>query len=236
MVNAVLSLVLWLVGLAHFASIAIIVLLLLTLFPARRIFPLVQWLCRNQLRIMGCSLEVHGRDCVPSDRAVLFFGNHESLFDVFAIASALPRFAVGLEADHHFKMPLWGRITAAWGNLPVPEGRIAEALEAFDLATAVLASGTDFIILPEGHRTRTGSLGELKKGGFHMALGTKADIVPFVQQGLYEFHNTHSWRLYPRRLKVIFGKPILFESFKDLSVDELRERVRKALMELDAGS
>lgn len=233
MLNTLLSLVLWLLGLVHFLAIGIIVLLLLMLFPARRVFPLVQWLCRNQLRIMGCSLEVHGRDCVPSDRAVLLMGNHESLFDVFAVASALPRFAVGLEADHHFKMPLWGRLTAAWGNLPVPEGRIAAALETFDQATAVLASGTDVIILPEGHRTRTGFLGELKKGGFHMALGTKADILPFVQQGLYEFHNTHSWRLYPRRLKVVFGQPIPYDSYKDQSVDQIRERVRTALLELD---
>ncbi len=136
--NTVLSLVLWLLGLAHFAAIAIIVLLLLMFFPARRVFPLVQWLCFNQLRIMGCSLEVHGRDYVPSDRSVVFLGNHESLFDVFAVASALPRFAVGIEATSHFKIPIWGRLTAAWGNLPVPEGRIAEARETFDQAAALL--------------------------------------------------------------------------------------------------
>ena len=59
-------------------------------------------------------------------------------------------------------------------------------------------------------------------------------IVPFVQQGLYEFHNTHSWHLFPRRLRVIYGEPMPFESFKDSSIEELRERVREALLELDA--
>jgi 1-acyl-sn-glycerol-3-phosphate acyltransferase len=182
---------------------------------------------------MGCRLEVLGLENVPKDRACLLLGNHESLFDVFAVGGALPRFAVGLEAAHHLKMPVWGRITRAWGQLSLPEGRMAEARETFEQAAAILASGTDVIILPEGHRTRTGNIGDLKKGAFHMALAAKADILPFVQQGLYEFHNTHSWRLYPRRLRVIYGEPIPFESFKDSSVEELRDRVRETLLELD---
>jgi len=184
---------------------------------------------------MGCRLDVLGVENVPDDRACLLLGNHESRFDVFAVGGSLQRFAVGLEAASHFKMPIWGRITRAWGQLPLPEGRMAEARETFDQAAAVLTSGTDVIILPEGHRTRTGALGDLKKGAFHLALATKADILPFVQQGLYEFHNTHSWRLFPRRLRVIFGKPIPFESFKDSSVEDLRDRVRETLLELDKG-
>ncbi|RLE23516.1 MAG: hypothetical protein DRJ65_11680 [Acidobacteria bacterium] len=196
---------------------------------------MARWLCRNQLRFMGCRLDVLGVENVPDDRACLLLGNHESRFDVFAVGGSLQRFAVGLEAASHFKMPIWGRITRAWGQLPLPEGRMAEARETFDQAAAVLTSGTDVIILPEGHRTRTGALGDLKKGAFHLALATKADILPFVQQGLYEFHNTHSWRLFPRRLRVIFGKPIPFESFKDSSVEDLRDRVRETLLELDKG-
>lgn len=233
MLNALLSLILWFVGLVHFGVMGVIVLPLLFLFPPRRIFPLAQWLCRNQLRVMGCRLAIHQTARMPDDRALLLLGNHESLFDVFALAGAVPRFSVGLEAAQHFKIPLWGRLTAAWGNLPLREGRLTTALETFDQAADVLASGTDVVILPEGHRTRTGSLGELKKGAFHMALAIKADILPFVQRGLFEFHNTHSWRLYPRRLEVVFGRPIPYESFKDLSVDQLRERVRQALLDLD---
>ena len=233
MIQTVISLFFWSLGLVHFAVLAGIAIPLLLVLPARRIFPLARWLCRNQLRFMGCRLEVLGLENVPKDRACLLLGNHESLFDVFAVGGTLPRFAVGLEADSHFKIPLWGRITRTWGQLSLPEGRMAEARETFEQAAEVLASGTDVIILPEGHRTRTGALGALKKGAFHLALATKADILPFVQQGLYEFHNTHSWRLFPRRLRVIFGKPIPFESFKDLSVEELRERVRQVLLELD---
>lgn len=235
-INTVVSLVLWFAGLVHFSVIAILMLPLLLVFPAPKVFPLVRRLCRSQLRIMGCRLEVLGLEQAPNDRAFLLLGNHESLFDIFAVGAALPHFAVGLEAAQHFKIPVWGRITRAWGNLPLPERRMAQARETFDQAAAVLASGTDVVILPEGHRTRTGTIGDLKKGAFHMALATGADILPFILEGLYEFHNTHSWRLHPRRLRVVYGKPIPFESFEKSSVEELQHRIRKALLELDRGN
>ncbi len=87
---------------------------------------------------------------------------------------------------------------ARLGEHPTSEGRISEAQSALDRAAEVLRDGTHVVILPEGHRTRTGRLGPLKKGAFYLALATEADICPFVLQGLYEFKNTHSWRLHPR--------------------------------------
>ncbi len=231
--NAVLSIALWAIGLLHFILIGFPVLVLLALIPARRVFPLARILCRNQLRVMGCRLEVVGGENIPADRAVLLLGNHESLFDIFAVGGALVRYAVGLEAAEHFSYPLWGRISRAWGNLPLPEGRIGAARRALKTAAEALSRGTDIIVLPEGHRTRTGRLGDLKKGAFHLALAAEVDIVPFVLQGLYEFHNTHSWRLRPRTLRIVYGEPIPRETFRDDTLDTLRTRVREILLDLD---
>lgn len=232
--NGVMSVVLWTIGVLHFLIAAVAVLLLLVVFPARTFFPLVQLVCRVQLRLMGCRLEIVNPEIAKTGSAFLLLGNHESVFDVFAIGAALPGFAIGLEADQHFRFPLWGWITRSWGNIPLPEGRINEARSALDRAAAVLRDGTHVVILPEGHRTRTGRLGPLKKGAFYLALATEADICPFVMQGLYEFKNTHSWRLHPRTLRVVFGQPIPWQSYAADSPAELMERVRHALEGLDA--
>jgi 1-acyl-sn-glycerol-3-phosphate acyltransferase len=235
-VNAVLSALLWLVGVIHFLLVASVVGAALLVLPARRIFPLARLACRMQLLVMGCPLEVVHTVPLSRDTAYLFVGNHESLFDVFAIGAALPGHAIGLEAEPHFRYPVWGRITRAWGNLPLPEGRIGEARKALERAAEVLRGTTHVVILPEGHRTRTGRLGPLKKGAFHLAHATRATICPFVQQGLYELHNTHSWRLRPRRLRVIFGAPLTWREYADDSPEQLRERVRALLEALDGSS
>ncbi len=231
--NAALSIVLWALGVLHFLLAAPIVLMLLLILPARLVFPLAQLVCRVELLLMGCRLEVVHTEILRPGSAYLFLGNHESIFDVFAIGAALPSYAIGLEADSHFRFPIWGWITRAWGNIPMPEGRIIKARSALSRAAEELRSGTHVVVLPEGHRTRTGQLGPLKKGAFYLALETEADICPFVLQGLYEFKNTHSWRLHPRTLRVVFGKPIPWRSYAEDSPVEIRDRVREALEELD---
>ncbi|MCD4750543.1 MAG: 1-acyl-sn-glycerol-3-phosphate acyltransferase [Thermoanaerobaculales bacterium] len=235
MVNGALSAVLWLFGVLHFVFIASLVGSLLMILPARLVFPIARMLCRSQLRVMGCRLEVKGLEGLPADQAFLFLGNHQSLFDIFAVGAALPTYAIGLEAASHFRYPVWGWVTRAWGNLPLAEGRVSVARETLRHAGRLLRDGTNVIVLPEGHRTRTGELRDLRKGAFHLALATEADIVPFILDGLYEFKNVHSWRLRPQTLRVVYGKVIPWETCKEDSIDQLRGRIREALEQLKAG-
>lgn len=227
--GALLSAVLWFFGISHFLLAACIFLPLMEIFGARRIFPIARFICRNQLRVMGCRLWVEGMENFPVDRACLIMGNHESLFDIFAIIGALPCYVTALEAAAHFRFPIWGHIIRKWGIIPLPERRIYHALQSLDEARQRLEAGEYVVVLPEGHRTRTGNLRPLKKGAFHLALTAEADILPFVFDGLYEFQNTHSLRLHPRKLQVRFCPLLPHESFHEASIDEIRELVRVQL-------
>jgi len=60
----------------------------LFLFNANTIFPMVRILARCQLRIMGLRLKVVGLEHFENGSTYLIMGNHESLFDVFAVPAA----------------------------------------------------------------------------------------------------------------------------------------------------
>jgi 1-acyl-sn-glycerol-3-phosphate acyltransferase len=47
----------------------------------------------------------------------------------------------------------------------------------------LVRDGVSIYLAPEGTRSRDGSIGKLKKGGFHLALGTRAPIVPVAISG-----------------------------------------------------
>ena len=65
-----------------------------------------------------------------------------------------------------------------------------------------------------------------------IAKEVKADILPFAFIWLYEFNNKNSWHLHPQTVSVVFGKPISYASFKDLTIDALKEHVRNNIIEL----
>jgi len=160
-------------------------------------------------------------------------GNHQSLFDVFVIPCSIPEPFVGIEASYHFDFPFWGWLIKKWGNIPIKRSSIKKALESIKQAEKLLNKGLSIAILPEGHRTITGKTGTFKKGGFHLAKNTKADILPLgISKGLYNFKNKHSWKLSPQKVRVTIGKPLTYNSYKDLSVDQLTKKVKGIIEDL----
>lgn len=236
MLKSLQSALLWTVGILHFIMIFFIVAVGLIPFNAKTIFPMVRILARNQLRLMGLRLKVVGQEHFQMGRTYLMLGNHESMFDVFAVPAALPTHAVGLEAAYHFKIPLWGYLIRKWGNIPVYRNDLSRAIKSLQKARDLIGAGTAVIILPEGHRTLTGQIGEFKKGPFHLVKASKVDILPFALSGFYEFNNKNSWRLNPGTAHVVFGAPIPYRTVEHLTIEEIRDEVREKMIELKASA
>jgi 1-acyl-sn-glycerol-3-phosphate acyltransferase len=150
------------------------------LFSTKKIYPAVRILARMQLLIMGVNVRILGLENIDQKHSYIVMGNHESLFDIFALPAAVPMYWVGVEAASHFSLPFWGYLTRKWGNIPIQRKDKAEAIKALEKAKQVIKSGTSILILPEGHRTLTGKIAMFKKGPFHLAKEAKADILPFA--------------------------------------------------------
>jgi len=223
---------LWTIGLVYFFIIFIIILICILILPKEKTYRLAGVLFGIQLKIMGARLSVKGVENIDLSRPYLVMSNHQSLFDLFAIPAAIPICMVGVEAAYHFSLPLWGTLITRWGCIPIVRKDLAQAVKSLDKARKTLARGCSIIILPEGHRTLTGKIQEFKKGPFFLALQAKADILPFSFSGFYRYNNKHSWHLNPGKILVRIGKPISYESYKDLSVDELRDLVRDTIVGL----
>ncbi|MEH0020027.1 MAG: lysophospholipid acyltransferase family protein [Desulfobacter sp.] len=192
---------------------------------ARRFFALL-------IRIMGIRLRVEGTEHIEPGRTYLLMGNHESLFDLFVIPAAIPLTLTGVEAAYHFKIPVWGHLIRKWGCIPIQRNNLEEARKSLEIAGRTLKGGLSIVILPEGHRTRTGDMAPFKKGPFHLAKATRATILPFGISGLFEFQQRGGFYLTPGRVDVRIGPPIPFPEYETDSVDVLRGRIFKTIAHL----
>lgn len=182
---------------------------------------------------MGINLLVKGKENIDTTKSYIIMGNHQSLFDVFIIPCSIPKPFVGVEASYHFDFPFWGWLIKKWGNIPINRSNHEKAIKGMQKAETILNNGLSIGILPEGHRTLTGKIGGFKKGGFHLAKNTKADILPLgISKSLYDYKNKHSWKLNPQKITVTIGKPLTYNSYKDLSVDQLKEKVKEIIVNL----
>jgi 1-acyl-sn-glycerol-3-phosphate acyltransferase len=96
-----------------------------------------------------------------------------------------------------------------------------------------LAAGNTFLIFPEGTRSRTEQLLPFKKGGFIMAIGAQAPIVPVAIQGGRAAMRKGSRLVWPARVTIRVGAPIetagLTMDDRDRLIGRTRDDIQRLL-------
>lgn len=223
------SLFVWLTWGAAFGLFGLPAILLTTLSPDRG-FRFVRWAALGTLSLVGMPVILRGAERVDWRRAYVVMGNHQSMIDPFAMLAAFPTRPIAVEKVELQRIPVYGWLSRAWGNIPIRREDHASAMAGIALARERLVQGLHIGIMPEGTRTKDGRLGPFKKGGFLLAIDAGASILPFTINGSFERFSHgpgHArWRLHKGPIEVTLSEPVSTEGYGREGVDELVERVR----------
>jgi 1-acyl-sn-glycerol-3-phosphate acyltransferase len=183
------------------------------------------------LALTGIRYKVAGREKVPA-RSVVFCSNHESNVDPPVLFEALhPQLHILYKAELH-RFPIMGTVLDVGGFVPIDRGDRDKALASIRRGADSIRAGNSFLIFPEGTRSRTGQLLPFKKGGFIMAIESRAPIVPVAIQGGRDAMRKGSAFVRPVHVTVRIGDPIPTEGLTLDDRDALIERVRTAVEQL----
>ena len=176
---------------------------------------------------------IHGEVPPKKNGPYIFMFNHESMFDVFMLASSIPYYINAVGWEGIFKWPLFGFFAKRYGAYQITHDNTDKARETLKAAEQILiVDKNSMLYSPEGNRTITGEMGEFKKGGFHFAKATNATIVPIGIIGAFESNVRTSWIINPGRLKTVFGEPIPSDQYSHLSIEEFRDLVKAKVVKL----
>jgi 1-acyl-sn-glycerol-3-phosphate acyltransferase len=175
-------------------------------------------------------LEVEGGENAPPGESFVVMSNHQSLYDIPVLFQALRRPLRMVAKKELFRIPVMGGAMRAAGFVEVDRQNRAQAIRSLENARAALAQGISIWIAPEGTRSESGALGEFKKGGFHMALGAGARILPVTLIGTRDVLLARDWRVHPgARVRVVVSPPIDPAAYGRERRDELVRAVRAVI-------
>ena len=176
------------------------------------------------------------RGAFPKKGTYIIMMNHSSFLDVF-IFPLIPRgHYTGVSATKNFKIPVFSTLIRRIQAIPIERKNLKAAIESIKKAEKVLKQNIHIGILPEGTRTLNGSLGPLKKGGFHMAINTGTSIIPVGVSGAFDFKPKNRWWFRPGPITINIGDAINPNIYGELGIDGLKNKVAEALKTLSGGT
>ena len=232
MYKAIASIILWPLWFMFFVSSLIFILILLYIFPRKKLYFVIRPFSWLICFFAGQWLIKENEPPPIQNQPYLYLFNHVSMFDQFMIGAYVRHYITAVGAEEIFKYPIWGKVITKYGGVPIQRKRLKNAIKSLNLVEDSIKNGISFIIAPEGTRTISGEMGIFKKGPFHVAKNTGVTIVPIGLIGGLDAKIKTNWRLKPGILKTRFGKPIYKNEYSKLSVEEISDLVKSRIQHL----
>ena len=184
--------------------------------------------CAN--RAGKVKIESYGIENIPKEDGYMLYPNHQGMYDVLTIIATHERpFAVVMKKELQ-KIPLLCRVFEAMGAIAIDREDIKQSLQVINQMTEEVKKGRNFLIFPEGTRSRMGNqLLPFKGGTFKSAVRAKCPIVPCALIDSYKPFDEKS--IAPVTVKLIYLKPICYEEYKQLKTPEIADLVKSRIEE-----
>lgn len=181
----------------------------------------------------GCkcgNVNVHGYglENLPKESGYIMYPNHQGLFDVMGWVhlNATP-FAVVIKKEA-YNVFMLRQIIQTMGGLFMDREDPREGLKVINEVAEQVKSGRNYLIFPEGTRSKNGNkMGEFKGGSFKAATKAKCPIVPMAIIDCYLPFDTNSIRKVDVQIHVLPAIP--YEEYKGMKTAEIADMVKSRI-------
>ena len=222
-IHSIKSILIYLIAGIVFLILGPITLLIIILLPSK-INKIVVPFCKLMIFLYCCKIKIYGH--FPKNKTFVVMANHTSFLDVFALPTVFPKtkkFSV-VAASKNFKIPIYATFLKKLKAISINRSNREQAIKGIQQAEKLLAEDYHIVVLPEGTRSLNGRLGKFKKGGFHLASNTQAQILPIIIKGLFDIKPKHRWIIIPGHIQIYIEEPIDSEN---KTVDQLLEETEQ---------
>lgn len=220
----------WIVFRMFFSILTLIIQLAKLSKPKNRdyqkAYELIRQRAKKVIKVANVDLDIRGVENIPEEDGFIFYPNHQGLFDVpVFLASSTKRFAFVIKKESS-NIILLKQVVESLGSLPMDRQDIKQSMGVIKEVARRVQGGDNFLIFPEGTRSRNGNkLIDFKAGSFKAAVNAKCPIVPCAL--IDSFKPFDEKGLQRKKVALIYLQPISYEEYKDMRSYEIAELVKK---------
>ena len=180
-------------------------------------------------------LQVYGKENIPREGSFMLYANHQGMFDVVALAATCDRPLGAVYKKELKNVPVLKQILKSTLSFDMNREDVRQSLTVIQNVTKEVHSGRNYLIFPEGTRSKNGNvMGEFHGGSFRAAIKAKCPIVPVAF--IDSFNVLDQKGSAPVAVKMYYLEPIPYEEFANMKTVELAELVKQRIKQaMEAG-
>lgn len=183
----------------------------------------------NLCKTCNVRIRAESAESVDWSRPMVIAANHQSLFDVPCIMTALGRSFGFLTKQELFRVPAFGTAIRRLGCVSIDRRDPTSSRSSIAQAAERVRSGATIVVFPEGTRSDDGKLKPFKKGSFHLVQAAKVPMLPVGITGTNRVLPKNSLKVHSGEVVVKVGAPIECEGDDATARERLRERMFEAI-------
>ncbi len=191
-------------------------------------FQITQRATKKANRVGRVTIQAIGAENLPEKNGFMLYPNHQGLFDVLVFLESCPRpfaFVIKKEAS---KVILLKQVIAALGSISIDRKDLKQSMEVINLVSEEIKKGRNFLIFPEGTRSKQGNtLLPFKGGSFKVATKSKCPIVPCALIDSFKPFDENT--IQPVTVTVLYLTPIYYEEYQTMKTNEIADLVRERI-------
>ena len=197
-------------------------------------YELLKYITHRANKGGNVTIDAYGVENIPDENGFMFFPNHQGLYDVLAILDVCPKPFSVVAKKEIANIQFLKQVFACMKAYMIDRDDIKQSLQVIINVTNEVKNGRNYLIFPEGTRSKNGNeLLEFKGGSFKAATKAKCPIVPVALIDSFKPFDTNTTSQVT--VQVHFLKPLYYEDYKDMNTKEIaalvRERIQNTIRE-----
>ena len=174
-------------------------------------------------------VKVIGRENIDRKQSYVIVSNHRSSFDIFLLYGWIGIDFKWVLKQELRKIPGLGIGCEKVGHIFIDRSNPEKAIASINSAKEKIVNGTSVLFFPEGTRSKTGKMGNFKKGAFIFAIDIGVPLLPVTLIDTEKILPPGTLNLLPGRVKMIIHQKIDVSGYSAENVGELMSRARDAI-------
>lgn len=171
-----------------------------------------------------------GQEHIPTENGYMFFPNHQGMYDVLALIHTCPYPISVVSKKEVENVPFLKQIMKCMKGLYIDREDVRQSMKIIAAVSKEVKDGRNYVIFPEGTRSKNGNhLGEFKGGSFKAATMSKCPIIPVALIDSFKPFDSHS--VESVEVQVHYLKPMYYSEYKDMKTVEIAAEVKHRIEE-----